>query len=147
MNEFDRLDKTGAQQMNEAFRHFKRDSEELVKALAQNPPSDVEVTSNWTDVYERCHDSVKVTLQGKRSGHGGRATRGGRRDPVAPIRIRLQGPNNPIILTLLEYVNNMTCAQLEPGYTPDRMVTKLLQIDGNLTARFQFERFLSGLGI
>ena len=142
MTGFDRLEKTAEQRMKEAFQHFKKDSEELVEALAQNPPNDVEVTSSWTDIYKRSHASVKVILQGKRSCHGGRTTPGGRRDRVSPIKIRLQGPNNPIILTLLEFVNNMTCAQLEPGYTPDCMVTKLLQIDGNLTARFQFERFL-----
>ncbi|KAF2442073.1 hypothetical protein P171DRAFT_487331 [Karstenula rhodostoma CBS 690.94] len=125
----------------QAFALFQRCCKSLVQGLSLKYPTGIQLDGGYKIIDQRRSASVTVTLQGKRSSHGGRSTQGGYRDPTTPTTARIEVPiPNPSITVLLDYIKNNMYTQLEAGSTAAYMKTKRFQVDTHLTVFFEFCR-------
>jgi hypothetical protein len=128
-------------QFAHTFATFQHNCENIVQTLSQKYPTGIQLGGVYGIIDQRRHGHVMVTLQGKRSSHGGRSTHGGIRDPTTPTTARIVEPEpNPSIIVLLDYVKKNMREQLEAGCTVDYMRTKKFQVDTHLTVIFEFCR-------
>lgn len=131
----------GQANFQQTFALFQKDCERIVKDLTIKYPNGIQLDGEYKIIDQRRSASITVTLQGKRSSHGGRSTQGGIRDPTNPTTARIEVPiPNPSITVLLGYIKNNMYAQLEEGYTANYMRTKRFQVDTHLTVYFEFRR-------
>lgn len=126
-------------QFAQAFALFQKCCEDIVQGLSSKYPTGIQLDGEYKTIDQRRSARVTVTLQGKRSSHGGRSTQGGYRDPTTPTTARIEVPiPNPSITVLLDYIKNNMRAQLEVGRTADYMRTKRFQVDTHLTVLFEY---------
>ncbi|KAK7191861.1 hypothetical protein DPSP01_007107 [Paraphaeosphaeria sporulosa] len=126
-------------QFAQAFVLFQERCENIVQGLSSKYPAGIELDGEYKIIDQRRSASVTVTLQGKRSSHGGRSTHGGYRDPTSSTTARIEVPiPNPSITVLLEYIRNHMREQLDAGSTAQYMKTKRFQVDTHLTVFFEF---------